>query len=168
MSLRYFCTVGCEKIWPDLKRVPRNSRLSFKNCFAWQINVLLSQSFNLFSRSYCLLNWKDSSSCLAWQCRIVATVDCGSVNWLPIYLSRLLFLCNVIVAVTFFDQCSRLKILRTENIITIEVVVVIKCKIEVLKKEFVCSINRIVRWLHSPDFHLSFRFFYLFLSYIFP
>ncbi len=37
--------------------------------------------------------------------------------------------------------------------ITIEVVVVEECKVEVARKSFVRSINRAVRWLSLPDLY---------------
>ena len=49
-------------------------------------------------------------------------------------------LCNVIIAVTVFNGCSRLEVLGIESMITTEVVVVEECKVEVARKSF-CALN---------------------------
>lgn len=52
-------------------------------------------------------------------------------------------LCDVIIAATVSDECSRIEVLGTEGMITIEVVVLEKCKQLRLKLReiFSCTLN---------------------------
>lgn len=59
---------------------------------------------------------------------------------MPICASDLPPLCNVIVAATFSDEFSRLEVIGTEGMITIEVVVVEECTVEFAGKNF-CAPN---------------------------
>lgn len=59
-------------------------------------------------------------------------IDYESVNQLLICTINLLFSYNVIIAVTISNECSRLKIFKTKDIIMIEVVVIEKFKLEVV------------------------------------
>lgn len=59
---------------------------------------------------------------------------------MAICTSNLLFLCNVILALTVSDESSSLEVWKTESMITIQVVVVKKCKIENAQEIF-CAFN---------------------------
>ncbi len=60
---------------------------------------------------------------------------------MPICASNLLSLCNVIITAAVSNKFSHFEVLGIERMITIEVVVVEKFKIEVAQKRILRSIN---------------------------